>query len=1155
MSKEIQMPKIGWEIANYDKLVQSKAPASVIEQKRISLEQNGVNSEWLDEGLAKQRFLAASVDNQNWRLIYELSLDNPKVYTNPPPKFHNIPLLAEIIASPSLWWTNTKEGIYGAAIKVGGAWVAVTSPAALIQFAPLFPLVPIYNATVPRYKQTLKTIRKRLRPYLQPGPTLRDKIKELERRVIFSVLPGTIPTLIKLVLQTNLFKDYTEVDPTTGLQYKIRGAFRPTQSIRRAVISFCQKRSVGDSIAAETYRRIQSRFRAAFFDPKSKKRKNKHSIAGAIILAVLSDVIIGLIKTAFKRLVVETFKKTKAGRVFSRIFRPLKSLRFLNRGKNIFSIPTLTGAIIGSQFGPLGTIIGGAVGTTFSIYRDLGNWTKVENQALRIEMASYRYQEYASRAGILPELSKWERLRLRLYKPAELFGRYRWLPRSGPTATLIGMLLASTGISPQTAALAGFAWYAWQDLRPWATEKILNKLLVPPKGLGYQRNFAGWLEWMENTHPYRLRALRALRTGGIVGVIAFPLLTVFGVPWQIALGTAIGLGASASGLDFAVRAGHFRFVKTTRLGSLARVGRGLGVIGDVALAVEGLYGAETGTVLGFKRIPFTNISFSGPAGHLTNAAITIGASASIGAFFGGPIGAVIGAAVGTVVYGINELLIKLTGKGLVGWTATGFRALPTASKAGMVIGGVIGFPFGGLAGMAIGSIIGSIAGYIAHLTGIDKIIIAGWNSAKKIPILGSLVKGAGTVGKALLDIISPANKLIDKATELVQKTVSFILAIIGGIIQLLMGEDIATAAVTAALGLLLTGSILTATNTASSFLSQPILSTSQQPFQPTSEFVDVIKTADPVIIKNEELPKTINFKVIIKAKSTKLINISCLDEAVITAKGGIQDTFQTTFNPGDCPKTLEAGEMKTIDFSGYAENTNFFKDSIITNTFTINFDTETPPQTAACGVRLDFAESKTELLKIICGGGSFSGVPGGVIAGILALEGSHVFTYSDEQIAMYSQAGAKDPYISPAAHQSVSRQFGCTVSYAGAVGPMQFLVGKAEELLGYPNGYPPIDTWASYGGAVTEVNYYQFRIPEPCNILDSIYAAAKKLATNCATGGVKCPADEWNQQQVYKAAQAYYGDCSVPVVDTNGDGIKDKTYCQYVWDFYISHKI
>lgn len=193
-----------------------------------------------------------------------------------------------------------------------------------------------------------------------------------------------------------------------------------------------------------------------------------------------------------------------------------------------------------------------------------------------------------------------------------------------------------------------------------------------------------------------------------------------------------------------------------------------------------------------------------------------------------------------------------------------------------------------------------------------------------------------------------------------------------------------------------------------------------------------------------------------------------------------------------------------------------------------------PTPYGACSLTAD-TRGSNELKKLIIDAGGWAGAPPAVIAAIAEIEGPHIFDYTDEQILTYSAPGAKDP-------------INCAPNGCGARGPMQFLNdGIATDCGDYTGKLMP-DVWAKYANAVNEALPQENRIPEVCNIKDSIYAAALKIKTNSQTS--KEETCLWSQEAVDNAARGYHGECSIKWERLGG-----RTYCEYVWEYYQDHNL
>lgn len=195
-------------------------------------------------------------------------------------------------------------------------------------------------------------------------------------------------------------------------------------------------------------------------------------------------------------------------------------------------------------------------------------------------------------------------------------------------------------------------------------------------------------------------------------------------------------------------------------------------------------------------------------------------------------------------------------------------------------------------------------------------------------------------------------------------------------------------------------------------------------------------------------------------------------------------------------------------------------------------------------------ECSLELKTLFEQAASWAKMPAAVLAGIASIEGPQMFGYTDSEIVAYSAPGAEDPYNNPVLGDGF-----CNSSPANAQGPMQFLP----------------TTWDGGGDKYHEaVNIAtgEGRAENICNIKDAIYAAAWLL--KCNSGGVppaECSSgdftsydwddpDRWwegppgpegeadgTEGEVYRAARAYLGDCSVPGFE----------YCLTVWEYYLAN--
>ncbi len=167
-----------------------------------------------------------------------------------------------------------------------------------------------------------------------------------------------------------------------------------------------------------------------------------------------------------------------------------------------------------------------------------------------------------------------------------------------------------------------------------------------------------------------------------------------------------------------------------------------------------------------------------------------------------------------------------------------------------------------------------------------------------------------------------------------------------------------------------------------------------------------------------------------------------------------------------------------------------------------------------------------DLLDLV---GNTMKVPASVLTGMLRFEGgnfataadpypyNHIFKYPDDLINQISQNDGRDP--------------NCAISYAGAVGPCQFMDGA----------------WNTYGSTVNGVLGNPSYVPDRCNLRDCLYAAAAKMRHDGtdnppATLGAACggyynstpvPGDcNWSLANVAAAGYHYYGACTANYAST-----------------------
>lgn len=171
------------------------------------------------------------------------------------------------------------------------------------------------------------------------------------------------------------------------------------------------------------------------------------------------------------------------------------------------------------------------------------------------------------------------------------------------------------------------------------------------------------------------------------------------------------------------------------------------------------------------------------------------------------------------------------------------------------------------------------------------------------------------------------------------------------------------------------------------------------------------------------------------------------------------------------------------------------------------------------------------LKELIISAAQWAGIPPAVLSAVASIEGEQIFKYSEQEILRYSAPGAQIP--------------DCKANGCGAWGPMQILKDGVATDCGEWTGEQMPDNWTTYKEAVNRALPNEQRVPEICNVKDSLYAAALMIKTlSNTTKENNCV---WEKTITDKVSLGYYGStaCSEPIQRWGG-----KTYCQYVWDYY-----
>jgi hypothetical protein len=159
--------------------------------------------------------------------------------------------------------------------------------------------------------------------------------------------------------------------------------------------------------------------------------------------------------------------------------------------------------------------------------------------------------------------------------------------------------------------------------------------------------------------------------------------------------------------------------------------------------------------------------------------------------------------------------------------------------------------------------------------------------------------------------------------------------------------------------------------------------------------------------------------------------------------------------------------------------------------------------------------------------GSQVGVPPAILEAVMLMESPSTFNLDSQQIRQYSLPG-----------NVIS---GCRPNQCSATGPMQMTIGydynRSTSCSGCCWGGRCLtrcpNAWATFGEG------------NPCNLKDNIYAAARKLKNDSGAQS----SSNWTKEQVFRAAERYYGDCT-----ERFSGKNNMTYCEFVWWYYQNHE-
>jgi len=806
-----------------------------------------------------------------------------------------------------------------------------------------------------KIKEKVKTFKKKLQPFLNPGEYLRQRYSEAVQRLLFQKIPATA------LRMTPLFKNYQIKGPDGNIyQY---AEFRPARFLRtqtgKILGKFAGEKT--DSIRHRVFSRAKENITPKVNPQKRKVEKKHNGLLGVIIGVALVDVIFGAIWEFVKDRVV----------MFAKIERALGPAGRI--GKSAFSLNTAAGAYAGFLIGaPLGLsgplmIVGGLSGWGFQAAKDFA-----KDQGFLVRQAQ---REQLLAEGRL--FSRWERFVTRVGRVPRFLARYPLvenLPLKGvafgymvggvPGAITFGSLQfiwanrSWMGFQVQTAAHE-FVWEAsgsrYADLGHFF-ETGVNKWplwqRVPIKALAEFRYVGRWAP--------------GAGVGGAIGFLASggnPLGALAGalIGSTAQITTAFLTRTTISFLSSAwekyvlhnlrmlyARYPWMRFTK----GGIAGLGIGLlltylGI--PVWLALPAGVIAGVGTQWAIERLlaRFFGRAGAQTAAEVAEAAGTRAAAGGLRLLIGKIIGGFTGIGTAFAAFDLGRSILKYVDANLAyDPKAHWYSLYPGAGrpywvykleklflKGAITVLDIVLWPWDKFWGWFFGPFWSSFLGPF-----LTKAYLVVYDIGKSL--FGWTRNLPGVLGKTARAIGGAFGAVKNAITGGVQTFLSIVMGLLGGFIQLLLGGDVAEAALAAAIGVAIGGSVINSATISSAFVQNP----QKAPTSKISPFVELIKTAETknpdlgpsqtIFLPNEELPHDITFVVKIIAKEN-LSNLSCTDQLTLTKKDGTTEILPLPLLP-PCPSSLKSGEEYSFSFTFTAPNEEKYKDAILKNTFSLN---------------------------------------------------------------------------------------------------------------------------------------------------------------------------------------------------------------------------
>lgn len=293
-------------------------------------------------------------------------------------------------------------------------------------------------------------------------------------------------------------------------------------------------------------------------------------------------------------------------------------------------------------------------------------------------------------------------------------------------------------------------------------------------------------------------------------------------------------------------------------------------------------------------------------------------------------------------------------------------------------------------------------------------------------------------------------------------------------------------------------------------------------FQKQSLFIETDNTQpiQSLIIKQENIFQNNHELLLINAPTINPIRPSAIpvdstDSTVSTNLNLVSDLFSLLFN--------------SPDITSFSTPSAF--QSPISPSSSPNFPIPSSSQSSP----ISQISTPISLQSLITEASQKVGVPYKILEGVISIENPAVFNLTDVEIGQKSNPGSG---------------ISCPIASCSEQGPMQMTTGRDSDgrtdcpkccWNGKCTGYCP-NAWGLYSNSVNHYGGYS-HTANPCDLRDNIFAAALKIKTDSRATS---PTD-WTQNEVNRAGLRYHGNCDYPY-----PRLGNRTYCQYLWDYYKS---